>query len=243
MALLAATALVLASGGNTHAGSGGGPMTDSVIAVTGHAMTSVAPDLVTLRFGVEVQGKTAAEALSANSGLMAEVVEAVRKTGIDDREISTSQFNIHPVYEYHREPSGGVRNQVLIGYRVSNMLSVETDKLDTVAEIIDRAVDAGVNRIDEVAFSLSPAVRKRLQDEMIEAAVLDARAKADRALAPLGKAVTGVRNMALSDFGTPAPLRADVQRMELASAPPTQVFASDQDIRTTVNVTFLIGEK
>jgi uncharacterized protein YggE len=240
--LLAFAILVFTSSGSAHEGLGAEPMKDSVIAVTGQAGTSVAPDLVTVQFGVEVQGKTAAEALSANSGLMAEVVEAVRKTGIENREISTSQFNIHPVYEYHRETSGGIRNQVLIGYRVSNMLSIETGKLDMIAEIIDRAVDAGVNRIDQVAFSLSPPVRKRLQDEMIEAAVLDARAKADKALAPLGKAVTGVQQMVLSDFAPPSPLRADLQRMEMASAPPTQVFASEQDVRTTVNVTFLVGE-
>ncbi|NIP16834.1 MAG: DUF541 domain-containing protein [Xanthomonadales bacterium] len=218
-------------------------MKDRIITVSGDAATSVPPDLVNVRFGVEVQGKTAAEALTTNSEFMAQVVEAVLKTGLDRSELSTSQFNIYPVYEHHREDRGGMARQTLVGYRVQNMLSVETGKLDLVANIIDHAVDAGVNRIDQVSFSLSPEVRERLQDEMIEAAVQDAREKAERALAPLGYVVTGVRQMNVSGSAPPMPMYADARRMEMASAAPTQVFASEQDVRTSVNVTFLIGEQ
>lgn len=238
-------ALVLFAAANTSilADTGAGEMKDRIITVTGNASATVPPDLVTVRFGVEVQGKTAAEALATNSARMAQVIEAIQRTGIERSEIGTSQFNIYPVYEHHKVQAGGERKQVLVGYRVNNMVNVETGKLDIVAEIIDHAVDAGVNRIDQVAFSLSPQVRERLRDELIEAAVLDAREKAGKALAPLGHAITGVRQMSLSGSAPPVPMYADAQSLEMARAAPAQVFASDQDVRTTVNVTFLIGEK
>ena len=84
-------------------------------------------------------------------------------------------------------------------------------------------------------------MREQLQDEMIEAAVLDAREKATNALAPLGYVVTGVRQMNLSGFAAPAPIYAAATRMEMAGSVPTQVFANEQDVKTSVNVTFLIG--
>lgn len=214
---------------------------DKTISVTGTATSSVAPDLVSVRFGVEVQGKTAGLALATNSEFMAQVVEAILQAGISEQEISTSQFSIYPVYEHHKDRASGAQNQVLVGYRVSNMLAVETGKLDLAAAIIDSAVDAGVNRIDRVFFSLSPEVRDRLKDEMIEAAVLNARDKAEKALAPLGHVISGVKQVTLSEFAAPAPMYAASARMEMAAAAPTQVFADQQEVKTTVNVTFLIG--
>ena len=82
-----------------------------------------------------------------------------------------------------------------------------------------------------------------LKDTLIEQAVLNARAKAQKALAPLEHKITGVRNISLADFSNPSPMYANAQRLEMARSAPTQIFASDQDVRTTVNVTFLIGEE
>jgi uncharacterized protein YggE len=215
---------------------------DKVISVAGSAMASTEPDLVTVRFGVETQKPTSSEALPANADLMAKVVHALQLAGIDKDEISTSRFNIQAVYDSQQDKASGRRTQVLAGYRVSNMIAVETAKLDLVASIIDSAVASGVNRVDGVQFTLSPGVLAELKDQLIERAVLDARSKAEKALAPLGYVITGVRDMSLSDFSAPAPMYADTARVEMMHSAPTQIFASDQDVRTAVQVTFLIGK-
>lgn len=233
-------ALLAAVGFPERAVAGDPGSADSTIAVTGSATASVAPDLAIINFGVEVQGNTAAEALATNSEFMVQVIDSVQDTGIGESEISTSQFNIYPVYESRPDKLTGGHKQVLAGYRVSNMVRVETPKLDKVAGIIDAAVGAGVNRVDRVSFALSPDVRERLRNALIEEAVLNARAKAEQALAPLGYGVSGVRQVSLAEHAPPVPMHAGVQRMELAAAAPSQVFASDQDVQTTVNVTFLI---
>ena len=237
IALLASVATTVTAGASCEAA------TENSISVTGNATSSVAPDLVNVRFGVEFQGKTAKEALATNSKFMGQVIDAVKQTGISEKEISTSQFKIYPVYERHQDRQTGAHTQVLVGYRVSNMVTVETAKLDLAAQIIDSAVEAGVNRIDRVFFSLSPEVREQLKNEMIEEAVLNAKDKAEKALAPLGYAITGVKHMTLTEFFAPAPLYADAARTEMARAAPTQIFAQEQDVKTTVNVTFLIGAK
>ena len=139
-------------------------------------------------------------------------------------------------------PGTGRRTQILAGYRVSNIIHVESHKLDLVAAMIDTAVGAGVNRVEGVRFSLSGAVLADLREGLIEQAVLNARSKAEKALAPLNYVITGVKEISLSNFSSPPPVYADSRRLEMAMSAPTQIFASDQDVRSMVNVSFLIGE-
>jgi uncharacterized protein YggE len=78
---------------------------------------------------------------------------------------------------------------------------------------------------------------------LIGKAVLNAKSKAENALAPLNHKIIGVKAVTLSEFGMPPPMpmfRADFAMAEAAFA-PTPVFSSEQDVRTTASVIFLIG--
>ena len=219
------------------------PSREKVIYVTGSAISSVEPDLVNISFGVETQEKTASEALATNSELMNKVIAAIKQVGITDSEISTSQFNIYPVYDNYQEKETGIYAQKLVGYKVSNIVNVKTEKLDSVAAIIDGAVSAGVNRVDSVFFSLSPEVTSKLKDDLLEKAILNAKSKAEIALSPLNYKIIGVKEISLSEFSMPYPMPMYDRAyggMEKSSA-PTPIFSSDQDVSTSANVVFLIG--
>ena len=220
---------------------------ERIISTTGTATTSVEPDLLIVTFGVETQEITAKESLDANTRLMNDTITAIQSTGITEDEISTSRFNIYPVYEGYEDPITQRWKQELTGYRVTNTITVETSHLDLAAEIIDSAVIAGVNRVDNVSFTLSPEKHMQLKDELIEKAIMNAKAKAENALAPLDYSITGVKAVSLSEFGTPYPPMpmpafnmAFDDSMERAAV-STPVFSSDQDVSTTANVVFLIG--
>ena len=58
--------------------------------------------------------------------------------------------------------SNGNYQQILIGYRVSNILSIQTDNIDSAGNIIDAAVSSGANRVDTVSFQLSDENYKKL---------------------------------------------------------------------------------
>jgi len=220
------------------------PSREKVLSVTGTALSSVAPDLVNISFGVETQEKTAQDALTANSELMNKVIASIKQVGLSDSEISTSQFSIYPVYESYQEKETGIYKQTLVGYKVSNIVNVKTKKLDSVAPIIDNAVNVGVNRVDSVFFSLSPEITSKLQDELLEKAVLNAKSRAEIALSPLDYKIIGVKEISLSEFSIPYPrpmYDMAYGAMETKSYAPTPIFSSDQDIRATANVVFLIG--
>ena len=182
------------------------PSREKTISVTGTATTSVDPDLLNIQFGVETQAKTASEAIDANNDAMNKVVDAIKRLGITDDEIRTSSFNIYPIYDSIVDPKTGVYvRSELTGYRVSNILSVKTEKLTIGGDIIDAAVQAGANRVDNVYFSLSPEKQLVVQDDLIGKAVLNAKSKAEKALDPLGQKIIGVKLVSLSDFGNPPP--------------------------------------
>jgi len=216
---------------------------EKTLSVTGIATTSVEPDLLTVRFGIEIQEPTAQQALEKNSEMMNKVILALQSVGIIESEISTSSLNIYPVYEYVNDDFLGIQTRELIGYNMSNVLSVETEKLDLAATIIDRGVEAGVNRVDSVYYSLSPQKQLDLKDDLLEQAIENAKSKADKALTPLNHSVIGVKSVSLSEFGIPYPqpvFRGDFAESKIMSS-PTPVFSSEQDITTSVQIVFLIG--
>lgn len=217
---------------------------ERLISVTGTAMTSIDPDLLVVTFGVEIQEETAKQALDTNSKTMNAIVKAIQSTKIVEDEISTSRFNIHPVYEGYEDPLTKRWKQELVGYQVTNTITVETSKLDLAADIIDRAVTSGANRVDNVSFTLSPEKHEQIKDELIEKAILNAKTKAENALEPLDYSIIGVKAISLSEFGIPSP---PIPMFDMAydesfamKSSRTPVFSSDQDVSTTANVVFII---
>ena len=217
---------------------------EKIITVTGTATTSASPDLLNIRFGVETDAKTAKEAINANSAAMTEVVDAVQKLGITKEELSTASLTIYPVYSDVEDPVLKTHKSMLTGYHASNIVAVKTQKLDLAGGIIDSATGAGANRVDSVTFSLSPNKQLALQDELLDKAVLNAKSKAEKALSPLGQKIIGVKLVSLSEFGYPPPPPITYAGAEIATAfKSTPVFSTDQDVTTTANVMFLIGDQ
>jgi uncharacterized protein YggE len=218
------------------------PSREKTISVTGQASTFVEPDRLNINFGVEVQKPTAKEALDENSAKMNQVIDAIKSAGINDDEISTSQFSIYPVYESYQEKETGIYKQRLTGYSVSNIIHIKTAKMDLVSGIIDAAVDSGVNRVDSVWFSLSETKQQQLSDDLLADAIKNARSKAEKALIPLDHQIIGVKYVSLDGgyYPPPTPMYYKEAAFDSVSA-STPIFASDQQVSASATVVFLIG--
>lgn len=214
---------------------------DQTISVTGMATTSVEPDLLIVRLGVETQEYTAKQALAENSAMMKKAISSLKQLGITEKEISTSSLDIYPVYEYVKDEFLGTQTRELVGYKVSNILSVETANLSLAANIIDGSVNAGINKIESVSYSLSTQRHLELKDNLLANAIEDAKSKAGKALAPLDYDIVGVKSISLSEFAMPYPQPMFKAAFGESYDSQTSVFASDQDVTTSVQVVFLIG--
>ena len=209
----------------------------TLLTVEAEGSSARAPDLALFGAGVTTQGKTAAEALRANSTAMTRVVAALKRAGVADRDIQTSNLSVNPVYaEPRRLPDGSIesRPQEIVGYRVSNTVSVRQRKLGDYGQVIDTLVAAGANQVNGPGFQLDRP------DEALDAARTEAMAKA-RARADLYARAAGLRVariVSISESGgrMPSPVMYRMAAAEAAPAPP--VAAGEVSLSVNVTVQF-----
>lgn len=125
----------------------------SIIHVTGEGEIAVPPDIAAISVGVVRESQTARAALTANNNAMAKVLEAMKAQGINDKDLQTSGFNISPRYHYPpREKGHQQKPPKIVGYTVSNNLSIRIRDLEKLGKIIDQVVTLGVNSGGNIKF-------------------------------------------------------------------------------------------
>src|SRR5918996_5626896 len=226
-------------------------VSNSTIYVMGSAQTMVKPDKVILSLSVETTNKTANEALVANSKAMNNTLEALKAAGVKDSETSTSFFNISPNFNITQEDEDSqlIETRDIISYTVTNSITVDSFNLLNVSQWIDTAVQAGVNDISSISFSLSDEKSELVKNDLLKQAVANAKNKADIATSALGLKVTGVKSIIIAglDIIPPMPPQPFFARETAGAAAPdagpptTPIIAGEQEVRSDVNIAFLIG--
>jgi hypothetical protein len=171
--------------------------------VSGQGTVSVVPDVASLSMGVQLQAATVSEALAQAAQSANSVISALKAKGVSDQDIQTQGYNISPVYGQGaiimppgtatpatganqatgvpEKPSVIYPNQsVIIGYQVTNTLSITIRNLNNAGAIIDAAAQAGGNniRVQGISFLVSDPAKYYTQARTL--AVSDAKAKAQQ---------------------------------------------------------------
>ena len=106
------------------------------IQVTGEGVVTAAPDMAVVRLTVNREAATAQEALAANNEAMGDVIKALDKLKVDEKDMQTAGFNMQPIYSYPKTAGGGRDKPVLEAYRVRNTLSVRVRDLDDAGAVV-----------------------------------------------------------------------------------------------------------
>jgi uncharacterized protein YggE len=149
--------------------------------VNGHGEVFAAPDVATLQLGISAQRASVAEAQTEAATAMNKVMTSLKESGVADKDVQTQYFSIQQVTRWDEDK----QQEIVIGYRVSNMVVAKIREISKTGAIIDAVAVAGGDntRIDNIGFSIddpSP-YRKEARDK----AMADAKAKAEQ-LANLG---------------------------------------------------------
>jgi uncharacterized protein YggE len=206
----------------------------SGIWVSGEGMVAVTPDIATLWLGIEAQAETVAEAQSQAAEAMNEVMAALTDNGVDEDDIQTRYFSIDQVTRWDSDED----EVVVVGYRVTNMVTAKIREIDKVGSIIDAVAVAGgdYTRINNISFSVDDP--SPYYDEAREEAMADARAKAEQ-LADLAGVELG-KPTYISEGVIYPPVISRGAWTEEAAAPPTPISPGEIELTLTVQVAYAI---
>lgn len=202
---------------------------------SGQGIEYVVPDIAIVTLGVTSRGRTASDALAANSTDLQAAIDAVKGSGVDEKDIGTSNFSIYPVYAMN---SDGTQTQPpkIVGYEVSNEVRVTIREIANSGAILDKVVTAGANRVSGISFD--SADRKTPEDAALKSAIGEARRKAELMAAAAGVKLGRILSVSTSEAnGGPQPVFA---RMEMkASAVP--VMPGQQQVTVDASITYEIA--
>lgn len=201
---------------------------DKLLTVTGEATVAVAPDTAVIRIGVTSSAKTAREASEGNAKQVTSVLAAIKDSGISDRDVQTSRLSLQPQYDTTK--SGTAR---LLGFQITNQLTVKVHDIDRLPTFLDRAIAAGANEMSGIEFIVSE--QSKLLDQARDDAVADARRKAEQYAKAAGVKVGQV--LSIAEEGSNPPPRPMVQAMRAGAVP---VAPGEQTLRASVTLSYQI---
>jgi hypothetical protein len=202
--------------------------------VSGQGEVKAVPDEAQLSAGVVTQARNAADALAANSRAMNAVFDALKRIGIPDKSIQTSDFSVSA--QFQTDPHGNT-TQKIIGYQVSNDVTVIVDDLTRRGPAIDALVSSGANSMGGIAFTIRDP--KPLLTEARADAVKDALQRADTYAKAAGVALGPITSIGESGYEAPRPMNR-MMAMSASVAQSTPVAAGEESITAGVSITFEI---
>lgn len=231
--LITLTALLGATAAMAQSAPPREPLMLESVSVTGTGRVDVTPDRFSFSVGVQTVANTVDEAVAQNNRRVAAVLAALKAAGAQEKDIQTSNFNIWPQQDYQEG-----RLPRILGYQVSNNVTVRSTKVADAGKFLGVAINAGVNTSSGINFEVADPSRGREQG--MKAAFDDARAKASllarAAGRTLGRAVVITEGTGQT-VQPPYPPMVRAMAMEAKSA-DVPVEAGSQEMSFTVSVTF-----
>lgn len=226
LALAAALAAPMAASAQDHHPA---MVEGTLLSVNAEGSSEGRPDMATLNLGVTTEGATAQAAMQENARRMNALTQALRRAGVAERDIQTSNVSVYPQQQYQEGQSPRIT-----GYQANNTVTAKVRNVDITGRVIDAAVAAGGNTIHGVSFSYQDPDAQL--DAARRAAIQEARRRADLYANALGMRVH--RIVAVSEGGGYSPpIPMAMERMAAADA-STPISPGEIETRVNVSVTF-----
>jgi uncharacterized protein YggE len=203
------------------------------VSVSGTGRSSVTPDRFSFTVGVQTVANTVDDAVAQNNKRVAAVIAALKAAGAQDKDLQTSNFSIWPQQDYQEG-----RLPRILGYQVSNTITVRSTKVADVGRLLGVAIGAGVNTSSGINFEVADPARGR--DQGLRSAFDDAKAKATLLAQAAGRNLGRVLSIS-EGVQAPQPQPYPIQRamaMESRVTADVPIESGTQEQTYTVSVTF-----
>ncbi|MES2223834.1 MAG: SIMPL domain-containing protein [Patescibacteria group bacterium] len=229
----------------SHFGARSAADVQDTITVQGKGEVFAVPDIATFSFSITEQGKDVAEANNKSSTKNNAAMKYLKDAGIAEKDIQTTDYSANPQYDYSQVvcvkypcPQQAPK---LIGYEVSQTVSVKIRNTDKAGDILSGVGALGVTNISGLTFTIDD--EDSIRAEARAKAITDARAKADELVKQLGVRIDKVSSFSEDGGGVVYPMYAmQSKAMDVAGTAPVapEIAKGQNKITVNVNVTYRI---
>jgi uncharacterized protein YggE len=217
-----------------NTGIDGKPVNNISVSATGKV--TVKPDLVMVTVGYTTKKDDMVSLQKDLNDKNNAIVKALKAFGIEDKDITTASFDIQPSYRYEYQTG----KQINDGQTGSVRLNIKVRNLDKTGEIIDGAVNAGANIVDNITFTVDDLDKPKVEARKLAAQAAKAKAQvlADSSNASLG----GLIAISEESQSYPTPVTYNYAKdMTASSSSQTPIIsAGSLEIAITVQATYAI---
>ena len=142
--------------------------------------------------------------------------------------MQTTNYNLYPVYNTKDN------SREIIGYNVSNEITVTIDNIDMVGTVIDTAINAGASNVNSIEFGFFVCF------VFLQQAIADAKRKAQVVANSLGKSIVNVGSVNTGSTYIEAKNFNNAMYMRAADATgvTSPIQSGDISVRANVSVVF-----
>lgn len=166
----------------------------ATVTVNGIGEVLLVPDVVYVTLGVHSESEDAGTAVSDNNKLADAIIAALVEKGVDQKDIGTSTFNVYWNDLWVGE--GLPYNRV---YVVDNMVTVTVHDYENLGAVLDAALGAGANSVNNVRFDVLDKSEALAQARVM--AIEDAQEQAAQLAVAAGVALGDL--VTISSWSTP----------------------------------------
>jgi len=223
---------------------GSGIVPQNIISVSGEGEVFAIPDVATFSFSVTETTENVQDSQNSVTDKINSALSKIKSFGVDEKDIKTLDYSAFPKYEYPRVLCNGIdcspTREVLVGYTVTQTISVKVRTVDDAGKIIGSLGEAGITNLSSLSFTVDD--EEKLKEEARSLAIEEAKEKAKTLARDLG--VKLVRIVGFSEQGNGQPIffktTAQLDALGRETAPVPNIPTGENKITSNITITYEI---
>ena len=221
------------------------------ITVSGQGKVYAKPDVAVVSLGVTTQAKTVADVTKSNTDKMNAVIEAVKKLGVEDKDIETTNYSLNPVYDSYSVPMSASSSAPMIypirtgttltGYKLEQNVQVKIRDFTKISDILAQSTASGANLVGNLQFTIDnpEQFKEQAKAKAIAQAKQNAKNLEKESGISLGKLINVYENYNYPEIYSSKAVGMGGSSMDSVAPAPT-IQPGQQEINVTINLTYQV---
>jgi len=204
-----------------------------LIDVNGLSELSADPEKVEVYLGAETTALTAKQSQEDNADTMQAIRKSLQTIEITSKDIETTEYTLNVIQHWDED----TEKYIITGYKTTHIIKIKSTDINKAGDIIDKSVQSGANKVNDVIFSLTDEKIKEIRLEALKKAGINAKEKADAIANSLGITIKGVYR-ASENYVYYTPYVQKGYEMATTAGAPTEISPGQIKISASLSVSY-----